>query len=393
MCICFLVQGLAGENPILISFASLPLMFPVFFLSSVIPKEFFDKDELMRLVISLIVSLVLSALAYFTNQPKWMVLVLPTYILVAMQIKGSIDLWKKNKGALARIYAALLFIAGLQVASFPFSRFIESFAPIGFTMGICLAVSFAIVLPSFIIESYLKQKNLEKDKQYETLFNILSHDISNPLTSLGGSLTLLFTKKDLEPKQVSILRSRANRAHQNMVDILNHVRELREVESKGIKVEFTKVDIINLLRETLDDIEDRLEVKKITVEHNLSEAKPCEVLTNRETLKNQVLLNILSNALKFSEQDGKIKITLDHTGSEVILAVKDFGKGIAQKRLDKLFDFKDNSTTEGTLGEKGTGLGMPIMKRYCDALKIEVNVESKVGEDSGTLFVLKWMLA
>ena len=73
------------------------------------------------------------------------------------------------------------------------------------------------------------------------------------------------------------------------------------------------------------------------------------------------------------------------------MAIRDHGVGIDPNRLESLFDFNHNYSTDGTLGEKGTGLGMPIMKRYADALNISVSVKSRIDDQTGTRFSLKWV--
>ncbi|NRA47188.1 MAG: ATP-binding protein [Oligoflexales bacterium] len=117
------------------------------------------------------------------------------------------------------------------------------------------------------------------------------------------------------------------------------------------------------------------------------------VLADRVTLGNQVINNILSNAVKFSYPEGTITIKCENSGSEeVVLSIMDQGIGMPDSLKEKLFSLGEQTSRNGTAGERGTGFGMPLVKTFVDYYggRVEIKTSEKIGKSNehGTTFFL-----
>jgi len=97
-----------------------------------------------------------------------------------------------------------------------------------------------------------------------------------------------------------------------------------------------------------------------------------------------IFRNLIHNALKFNNAGGKVEVTALSKGSEVEIRVTDTGIGMSEDTIDNLFELEDRSSTYGTMGEKGVGLGLQLVKEFTKLNNGQVEVESTLGE--GTLF-------
>jgi signal transduction histidine kinase len=117
-------------------------------------------------------------------------------------------------------------------------------------------------------------------------------------------------------------------------------------------------------------------------------------LAEKSSLTYQVLNNLVSNAIKFSDPGSMIKLTISEENNSIFVQIKDAGVGIPADLLGSIFDPKKQTTRDGTQGEKGTGFGMPIVRSYIERFGAHIQVESKTkqesSQDHGTTVTLKF---
>jgi signal transduction histidine kinase len=389
--VTFFFQALAGNNPMLIALCATTLLYPIFLSSETIPNGYFDSRLLKKYVLALSVSLAASLASYLLNLSTWVVLIFPVSILAAVHFKGAYSLWNENTQNLSRIYAVVLFLAGVHVIDFAFLRFVESFAPIGFSIGLFFACSLSAILPSFLIEKTLHKKVEEKSDNIEILFNILCHDIATPLTVLGYATQKLFQKTEYSEGEKEKLQKQIKNSYQGIDDILKHVKEMRSLNQESLGIEIRAVNISAIIQEVLETHKDWLDSKEIRVKINQEDQSAIlEVEADPISLKNQVINNLITNAIKFSKRSSDIEVKLEKHESLVILKVKDYGSGMTEDQVNNLFSFKSNHSTTGTDGEKGTGHGMPILKRYLDMYGATIEVMSSPESPSYSEFILSF---
>ena len=197
--------------------------------------------------------------------------------------------------------------------------------------------------------------NIKKTERIQTDFiSNVSHELRTPLTAIQGYVQTLLTGLDTSPKEkTKQFLEVINRNVERLVSLLNHFLELSIIEDKTslTKEEISTEDITNSI------IED-LHVKNRKIECNFSAKK---VKADRHLLK-QVLYNLLDNALKYTAKDCLIEVlwTKNEVG-DVVLTVKDHGKGIPISEQDRMFErFYRADPSRKT---KGTGLGLSIVKQ------------------------------
>jgi len=141
-------------------------------------------------------------------------------------------------------------------------------------------------------------------------------------------------------------------------------------------------EICNGAVEVLKPIAD---AKNISI--NYSKVDNITVFADRDMIKT-IFRNLVSNAIKFTNNDGVININAEQTQSNITISVTDNGIGIASDNLVKLFDISDVLTTKGTAGETGTGLGLLLCKEFVEKHGGKIWVESEVGKGSDFKFKL-----
>ncbi|HEX8890686.1 MAG TPA: ATP-binding protein, partial [Pyrinomonadaceae bacterium] len=143
-------------------------------------------------------------------------------------------------------------------------------------------------------------------------------------------------------------------------------------------------DVLDELRETMEPL-----AKEKGIE--LVETLPADlqrVAADRPKLR-RILLNLLSNALKFTPKGGRVEVKAEQKEGRVQVSVSDTGVGIAPEDVDRLFDKYEQARSRATRGEKGTGLGLYITKQLVELHGSEIKVESELGKGSTFSFTLK----
>ena len=265
----------------------------------------------------------------------------------------------------------------------------------------------ALPLESAILYEEIQEKNvkLEKLEKLKSEFvSIVSHELRTPLTAIKNSLDIMLSGKsgELTDKMSNFL----NMGKRNVVrlsGIINDLLDLSKIEAGKMEYRFEKMDLsepINLIFSTFDTLATQREIS-LHVENELQESF---VFGDTQKIE-QILSNLVSNAIKFTGQNGDIKIKLskvsaqeldkkkfiaydinqiDLSGAYYKIDVQDTGIGISEENLLKVFDkFRQ---IESSLSRKvgGTGLGLPIAKEFVDAHKGFIWVESE--ENKGTTF-------
>lgn len=224
----------------------------------------------------------------------------------------------------------------------------------------------------------------------EELLRLLCHDLSNPLQILGMSIEVL---EDRCPPDLHKLIQRMKRSTDSITQILALVRELQAFSAGKKELKMEPVSIDAVIEENRYNFQEKL-IKKnisITYQKDIENSNPM-VFAENVSLSNNIFKNILSNAIKFSEPNSTVHISLKQTKENVIVKITDNGIGIPKELLPNIFCYNKETSRPGTMGEKGTGFGMPLMKLFLDLYGVKVNVVSNSREehpkDHGTSFEL-----
>lgn len=232
-----------------------------------------------------------------------------------------------------------------------------------------------------LVRKQLEKRNVEKDE----LIRIVSHDMRNPLTGiLGFSEMLISETGDEEHKEM--LQS-IQSAGEAMLNIVNVLLDSEYIRNQAFILDNSETDVSKVTQEVVDLHKPFTMMKNQNLSVQIEESLQCKI--DREKWK-QIVGNLLSNAIKFTPVEGDISLTLQKLDLEkpfIELVVKDSGIGIPEDEKRDLFTGKDSIRRSGTSGEKSTGLGMYIIKKFVNLMGGMLDVQTKV--DQGTEFNLK----
>ena len=220
-----------------------------------------------------------------------------------------------------------------------------------------------------------------EDDQKKFIANV-SHDFRSPLTSIRGYLTAILDGTipgELTDKYLRLVLSETER----LTKLTNELLTLNNMGTRGMLLEKTDFDINGVIRDTAASFEGVCAEKGITFELVLTDDY---MLVNADMGKiQQVLYNLIDNAIKFSHHDSEVRIETTEKHSKIFVSVKDSGIGIPKDDLKYVFDrFYKTDLSRGK-DKKGTGLGLSIVKEIIRAHGENINVISTV--DVGTEFV------
>lgn len=223
------------------------------------------------------------------------------------------------------------------------------------------------------VRTHLELKNhrdlLERrEVQLKELLHILSHDLRN---SLSG-ITMTMDLAEIEKVDLERYRGRLRDLSTNGLDILDLVRTMLLLEEKPLQL--NPVLLNDCIHHCLHLLITKIKEKGITLVLDMK--NEYRVMAEETSLINSVVMNILTNALKFSYSGGTIRINLKENNDKVELVVIDEGTGIPDTLLPHLFDVRKGQSLRGTEGEKGSGFGLPLVKKFMTAYGAELQVES-----------------
>lgn len=226
---------------------------------------------------------------------------------------------------------------------------------------------------------HLKQLNNFKD----TTFSVLSHDLRSPINALTGTMAML-EEGIITPEEFAEHKNELNNKLQSVSLMLDNLLQWAKAQMKG---EHTlDIEKINVRRKALRAIavlKDAAEQKNITLQNNVPEELYAYADRNQVEM---VLRNLVSNAVKFTPENGIVTINATEKGKMVAISVTDTGTGMSKAQAGRLFDGSPNASTAGTSGEKGTGIGLHLSYSFVQANGGDITVDSTEGE--GTTFTM-----
>ena len=243
----------------------------------------------------------------------------------------------------------------------------------------------------------------ESSKAKTTFLANMSHDIRTPMNAIIGYVGLAKSLRsqcdtckrekcdDEVPKKLGDFLNKIGNSSQHLLSLINDVLEMSRIESGKMELENVETDLYNIMDEVRDMFSTQMEGKKI-------DFKVDYVIKNRHVLcdktrLDRVLLNLLSNAYKFTPEGGKIVVKLtqlendDEQFGSYELRVKDSGIGMTKKFAAKVFEAFERERTSTVSGIQGTGLGMAITKSIVDLMN--GNIEVVTAPNKGTEFIVQ----
>lgn len=229
------------------------------------------------------------------------------------------------------------------------------------------------------------EKLQELNKQKDKIFSIIGHDLRSPMAALQGVLGILdpdtFTKEEL------IMIKQDISAQLKGVDtILQNLLQWARNQNSGQKMEVSVFELTESIATNITLLSPIAHEKNIALNVVLPESLKISADANQVST---VIRNLLSNAIKFTPPSGKITVEgLKINDKEAQVSVADTGMGMSAAQLQKLFEVSTHFTTQGTAGEKGTGLGLLLCKDFVEQNGGKIAVESEVGKGTRFYFTI-----
>ena len=227
----------------------------------------------------------------------------------------------------------------------------------------------------------LAELNAKKDK----LFSILSHDLRSPFSSILGFCDILLKENDqLTPEDRLQFVAYIQEGAQDQLALVNKLLDWSRLESGHTRMEQTEIDIQDVVKKSVTSLLGLAHQKQIKLQTTL----PANIAVRGDRhMLGQVFGNLIGNSLKFTPAGGTITVELiEEKSDQWIIGVRDTGIGIPEDDLHKLFKIDEKYTRKGLQGEKGTGLGLPVVHEIILKHNGTIEVESHSG--NGTLFLI-----
>lgn len=216
---------------------------------------------------------------------------------------------------------------------------------------------------------------LEKNNMLKNDFiSNLSHEIKTPLAIIQNYANLL--KKDLDEQTKQKCVQTIVTATQKLTDLVSNILKLNKLDNQQLKLEYSDINLCEMLANTLVNFEDLIESKGLNLDCDLSEA----YVTSCEGMLEMVWNNLISNAIKFTEPGGSIKVKLTSTSLGATVQISDTGCGISKQTGERIFDkFYQGDTSHA---QEGNGLGLALVKKVIDLIGGTITVSSELGKGS-----------
>jgi PAS domain S-box-containing protein len=227
----------------------------------------------------------------------------------------------------------------------------------------------------------LREMNTTKDK----LFSIIAHDMRGPIGSFIQVLDILTGEMKIDDNMRDDLLEELCNSSKNIFNLLENLLNWSKIQRSLITLHPKKFNLTDSLRENIDLLSPNSKQKGINISLNTDEN--VGVFADKDTI-NLIIRNLISNAIKFTPERGTIQISADNSGELCEVSIKDSGVGMIRDILENLFKPGSYYSSFGTNGERGSGIGLVLVKDFVERNGGVLRAESVPGEGSRFLFTL-----
>jgi PAS domain S-box-containing protein len=228
-----------------------------------------------------------------------------------------------------------------------------------------------------ILRDITERKQIEHLK--DEFISVVSHELRTPLTSIHGSLGMLASGLlQTDSEQGKRLLQIAAESSERLVRLINDILDIERIESGKAKMKPEICNIVDLITQAVNVMQPLADKARVTLSIS---ALSCEVLADCDRIV-QTLTNLLSNAIKFSSAGSTVWLGAQQQSNEILLTVKDTGRGIPADKLESIFERFQQVDSSDSRNHDGTGLGLAICKSITQQHGGRIWVESKLGEGS-----------
>ncbi|GAB6283198.1 MAG: hypothetical protein STSR0008_19550 [Ignavibacterium sp.] len=226
-------------------------------------------------------------------------------------------------------------------------------------------------------------EELKKADESKNMFiNVLAHDLRTPFTSIIGFTEILLNEPNLSFTEREEFLNYILESSQSQLEYINYLLDWSRLKTGNIKIERKRIRISEIIYNALTSLTGSAIRKNINIRTYI---KNDAFVYGDERLLNQVIINLVNNAIKFSFENSVIEITTElFNNNEIEIIVKDYGIGLTKENTERIISFENILSLEGTKGEKGTGLGLMLVKEIVEKHNGRIWFFSEIGK--GTEF-------
>jgi len=237
----------------------------------------------------------------------------------------------------------------------------------------------------------MKFKNILGKGEKEKIENIqsdfvtlASHQLRTPLSAIKWSAEILLSRRpgDLTSKQLMYLEQ-IYRSNDRAINLVNDLLDVSRIQEGEIHLEFRQVKVEKVIQEIIDSFNTLIKSSKVSINFEIINGPLPAVETDADKLK-RIVINLLSNSIKYTPASGKIRITVEKSDDHIKVSVSDSGIGIPKKEHNKIFKKFFRGPNVIKLAPDGTGLGLYIAKSLVEVMGGKINFKSEEG--NGTTF-------
>ena len=234
-----------------------------------------------------------------------------------------------------------------------------------------------------VSERKLQELNRTKDK----FFSIIAHDMRGPFSGFLVFTEVLAEGYDkLDKEKIFQMAQNMNKSAKVLFDFLENLLEWSRSQMGKLEFRPTELDLFKAVEKNIQLLSATATGKSIKINHSIE--RNTFIFADADML-NTILRNLISNALKFTEEGGQIAVNVDkHNNDFIRISVKDTGIGMLIKDKEKIFKIDTKYSTPGTKNEKGTGLGLILCKELTSKHKGDIWLESEVGKGTTVYFTI-----
>ena len=301
------------------------------------------------------------------------------------------------------VYSALMWMAKLLITGNNADQMKQALTQGGVILFAIIFVGLAVML---YVQNVVRKKHeaSEREKIHAVesslaksrfLFN-MSHDIRTPMNAIIGYTGL--ARKETDPAKINEYLDKIDGSSQHLLALINDILEMSRIENGKIELEYAPLDLCVLFNEIKNLFSEQMKQKRLDFEVHTSQVQNRYVWCDKNSL-NRVLLNVLSNAYKFTPEGGTITVSLLETGAaendygSYEIRVQDNGIGMSKEFAEKMFIAFERERTSTVCGVEGTGLGMSITKSLVDLMGGAIDVLTAPGAGTTIIIRIKFRLA
>ena len=288
--------------------------------------------------------------------------------------------WGWRRQALGTVAVPIAYLLALHVGATPAQPPIYGIAAVLTAEG--LAIFGAGLLESHRFAAYRDAAALQRiNEEKNEILGMAAHDLRNPLGAIQGYGELLRdTKAALSIEERGEIIERIGLLSTSMLHLVSDLLDISAIEAGKLKLDLQETDLVPLVQANVAVNSLLARRKRVTLVFH--DHGPASVARVDRTKMEQVLDNLITNAIKFSPAGAQVTVRLYQDDGAAVIAVCDEGPGIPAQEREKLFRPFYRARTQGAAGEAGTGLGLAIVRRIVEAHGGRVWVESEINKGS-----------